>query len=107
MMRNKLKWLLPVVLAGTFAAAPSSFARGQFGPESVNNRVDRRQDRRALRRDERKIDRRQARLHADVRHYGRNSARARIDRCQLRHARHQFRYQARDLRQDSREALRR
>ena len=106
-MRNKLKWLLPVVLAGMFVAAPATFARGRFGPESVNNRVDRRQDRRALRRDERKIDRRQARLHADVKRFGPESPRARADRRQLRHARHQFRRQARDLRQDRREALRR
>ena len=107
MMRNKLKWVLPLVLAGTFAAAPAAFARGPLGPETENNRVDRRQDRRALRRDERKIDRRQARLHVDVRRFGPRSPQARADRRQLRHARRQFRYQARDLRQDRREALRR
>ncbi|HEV2247422.1 MAG TPA: hypothetical protein VGW37_12275 [Terriglobia bacterium] len=104
MMRNELKWLLTVVLAGTFAAAPASFARGQSGPEAVNNRVDRRQDRRALRHDERKIDRRQVKLHSDVRQFGPQSPQARADRRQLRHVRHQFRRQARDLRQDRREA---
>jgi len=105
-MRNNLKWLLPVVLAGTFAAAPASFAHGPFGPEAENNRVDRRQDRRALRRDERKIDRRQVKLHADLRHFGPQSPQARADRRQLRHVRRQFRRQARDLRQDRREVHR-
>jgi hypothetical protein len=107
MMRNELKWLLPVVLAGIFAAAPATFARGRFGSEAMSNRVDRQQDRRAMRRDGRRIVRRQHKLHADARHYGPNSTRARIDRRQLRHARHQFRHQARDLRQDRREAFRR
>lgn len=107
MMRTKLKWLLPVALAGMFAAAPANFARGPFGPEVVNNRVDRRQDRRALHRDERKIDRRQVKLHSDVRRFGSRSPQARAARRQLRHDRHQFRSQARDLRQDRREARRR
>ena len=106
-MRNNLRWLLPVVLAGMLVAAPATFAHGRFGPESMNNRVDRRQDRRALRRDGRRIVRRQQKLHADVRHYGPNSTRARIDRRKLRHAKHQFRRQARDLRQDRREAFHR
>jgi hypothetical protein len=106
-MPNKFKWILPVVLAGTFAAAPATFARGQYGPAPVNNRVDRRQDRRALRRQGRRIVRRQHRLRADVRRFGPNSTRARIDRRQLRRSKHQFKRQARDLRRDRREALRR
>ena len=107
MMRNKLKWLLTIVVAGTFAAAPAAFAGGPFGPQVVNNRVDRRQDRRALRRDERKIDRRQVKLHSDIKRFGPQSPQARTDRRQLHHTRHQFRTQARDLRQDRREAGRR
>jgi hypothetical protein len=107
MMRNELKWLLPVVLAGTFAAAPATFARGRFGSEDMSNLVDRRQDRRALRRDERKIDRQQAKLHADVRHFGPQSPQAQADRRHLRRSKRQYRHQARDLRQDRREAFRR
>ena len=107
MTRRKLKWFLPVVLAGIFAAARPALAQGRYESEVRRNRIDRRQDRRALRRDGRRIVRRQQKLRADVRHYGPNSTRARIDRRQLRHARHQFRHQARDLRQDRGDALRR
>jgi hypothetical protein len=107
MRRNKLKWLLPVVLVGTFAAAPSAFAREQYEPAPVNNRVDGRQDRRALRHQGLRIVRRQHKLRADVRHYGPNSRRARVDRRRLRHTENQFRRQARDLRRDRREAFRR
>jgi hypothetical protein len=106
-MRNKLKWLLPVVLAGTFAAAPAAFAQGPYAPGAVRNRVDRRQDRRALRRQGRRVVRRQYKLRADVRNYGPNSRRARVDRRRLARAKHQFRHQARDLRHDRREAIRR
>ena len=104
-MGNKLRWLLPMVLTGSFIAAPSIFARERLSP--VGNRVDRNQDRRALRRDERKIDRRQAKLHADARRFGPNSPQARADRRHLRRSKLQFRHQARDLRQDRRQALQR
>lgn len=107
MMRNKLKWLLPMVLAGIFAAAHPTFAQGQYEPGIRRNRVDRRQDRRTLHRQGRRIVRRQHKLRTDVRLYGPNSRRARIDRRRLRHAKHQFRRQARDLRRDRREAFRR
>ncbi len=106
-MGNKLRWLLPVVLAGSFIAAPSIFARERLAPAPVGNRVDRRQDRRALRRDGRRIDRRQAKLHADATRFGPNSPQARADRRHLRRSKLQFRHQARDLRQDRRQALRR
>ncbi len=106
-MRNKLKWLLPVVLAGIFAAAHPTFAQGRYEPGIPGNRVDRRQDRRALRRKGRRVVRRQHKLRADVRNYGPGSRRARVDRRRLNHARHQFRSQARDLRHDRRQAFRR
>ena len=107
MMRNKLKWLLPVVLAGAFAAAPATFGQGPYAPAAVSNRVDRRQDGRALRRQGRRVVRRQHKLRADVRNYGPYSRRARVDRRRLASAKHQFRHQARDLRRDRREAFRR
>lgn len=107
MMRNKLKWLLPAVLAGTFLATPSVFAQRPYAPAAVRNRVDRRQDRRALHRQSRRIVRRNQRLRADVRRFGPNSTRARIDRRQLRRTKYQFRRQARDLRHDRRQAFRR
>lgn len=107
MMRNKLKWLLPVVLAGIFVAAHPAFAQGQNENGASGNRVDRRQDRRALRRQSRRIVRRQHKLRTDARLYGPNSRRARIDRRGLRHAKHQYRRQARDLRHDRRQAIRR
>jgi hypothetical protein len=106
MVRNKLKWLLPVVLAGIFAAAHPAFAQGQYEPGTPGNRVDRRQDRRTLRRQSRRIARRQYKLRADVRNYGPGSRQARVDRRRLRRARHQFRRQARDLRRDRREGFR-
>jgi hypothetical protein len=106
MMRNKLRWILPLVLVATFAAAPATFARGQYGPAPVRNRVDRRHDRRALRRQGRRIVRRKQRLRADVRRFGPGSTRARIDRRQLSRAKHQFRRQVRDLRRDRRQAFR-
>lgn len=106
-MQNKLKWLLPVVLAGIFAAAHPTLAQGQYEPGTRRSRVDRRQDRRALRRRGRRIVRRQHKLRADVRRFGPNSRRARVDRRRLRHAKHQFRRQARDLRHDRRQAFRR
>ena len=106
-MGNKLRWLLPVVLAGSFITAPSIFAQEQPVPAPVSNRVDRRQDRGALRRDGRRINRRQAKLHADARRFGPNSPQARADRRRLTRSKQQFRYQARDLRQDRRQALRR
>jgi hypothetical protein len=106
-MGNKLRWLLPVALAGSFIAAPSIFAKEQLAPAPVRNRVDRRQDRRALRHDGRRIDRRQARLHADARRFGPNSPQARADRRQLRRSERHFRYQARDLRQARGQAWRR
>ena len=102
-MRNKLRWLLPVVLAGSFITAPSIFfAQEQPVPAPVSNRVDRRQDCGALRRDGRRINRRQAKLHADARRFGPNSPQARADRRQLRRSKRQFKHQARDLRQDRR-----
>lgn len=107
MMRCKLKWLLPVVLAGIFAAAHPSSAEGQNDPGTMGNRVDRRQDRRALRRQSPRIVRRENRLRTDVRRFGPNSAQARIDRRQVKRAQHKFRRQARDLRQDRRQAFRR
>jgi len=107
MMRNTLKWLLPVVLAGTFMAAPAAFALGQYGVAPVRNRVDRRQDRRALRRQGRRIVRQRRRLHYDAQRYGARSPQARIDRHQLRHTQRRFKRQARDLRHDRRQALRR
>lgn len=107
MMRRKLKWLLPVVLTGIFAAAYPSFAQGQYEPGTPGNRVDRRQDRRALRRQSRRIVRRQNRLRTDVRRFGPHSPQARIDRRQLKRAKHKFRHQVRDLRQDRRQAFRR
>ncbi|HET7213307.1 MAG TPA: hypothetical protein VFL79_06960 [Terriglobia bacterium] len=107
MMRLKLKWLLPVVLAGIFAAAYPSFAEGQYEHGTPGNRVDRRQDRRALRRQSWRVVRREDRLRTDVRRFGPNSAQARIDRRQVKRAKHQFRRQARDLRQDRRQAFRR
>lgn len=106
-MRGKLKWLLPVVLAGIFAAAHPTFAQGQFEYGIPGNRVDRRKDRRTLRHQSRRIVRRKQRRRADVRRFGPNSTRARIDRRQLRRAKHQFRRQARDMRQDRRQAFRR
>jgi hypothetical protein len=107
MMRNTFKWLLPVVLAGTFMAAPAAFALGRYEAAAVRNRVDRRQDRRALRRQGRRIVRQHRRLRHDVQRYGARSPQARIDRHQLRHTQHRFNRQARDLRHDRRQALRR
>jgi hypothetical protein len=106
MMGRKLKWLLPVVLAGIFAVAHPSFAQGRYEPGVRRNRIDRRQDRRALRRQGRRIVRRKQRLRADARRFGPTSARARFDRRQLRRSRRRFRRQARDLRLDRRQALR-
>lgn len=106
LMRHKLKWLLPVVLAGIFAAAHPSFAEGRYEPGVRANRIDRQQDRRALHRQSRQIVRRRQRLHADARRFGPNSKRARIDRRRLRRSRRQFRRQARDLRRDRRQAFR-
>ena len=37
-MGNKLRWVLPVVLAGSFIAAPSIFAQEQLAPAPVRNR---------------------------------------------------------------------
>lgn len=106
-MRNKFRWLLPVVLAGMFAAVPTAFARGQYEHAPASNRIDRRHDRQALRHKGRQIARRQHKLRSDTRLYGPNSRRARVDRRRLRHAKHQFRRQARDLRSDRRQAFRR
>lgn len=107
MMRHKLKWLLPVALAGIFAAAYPSLAQGQYEPGTPGNRGDRRQDRRALHRQSRRIVRRENRLRTDARRFGPKSAQARIDRRQLKRSKHQFRRQARDLRQDRRQAFHR
>ena len=51
MIRETLKWFLPVVLTGCFLTGPAVLARGQHELAPAGNRVDRRQDRRALRRD--------------------------------------------------------
>jgi transposase InsO family protein len=108
MMRNKLKWLLPLVLAGTFAtASAAAFAQEPYARAAASNRVDRRQDRRALRRQGLRVVRRQRKFRADVRNYGPNSRPARVDRRRLARTRHQFTHQARDLRRDRREAIRR
>lgn len=106
MTQRKLKWLLPVVLAGIFAAAHPSFAQGRYEPGIQRNRIDRREDRRALRRQSRRIVRRKQRLRTDVRRFGPNSMRARVDRRKLRRSRRQFKRQARDLRYDRRRAFR-
>ena len=107
MMRNKLRWLLPVVLVGSFAATPAIFAQGPNGTASTANRVDRRQDRRALRHQARQVVRQQKKLRSTVRRYGSNSTQARIQRRQLNRSKHQFNRQARHLRIERRQALRR
>ncbi len=106
-MGNKLRWLLPVVLTGSFIAVPSIFAQKQPAPVPVGNRMDRQQNRRALRHDVRRINRQQARLHADARRFGSDGPQVRADRRQLRRSQQQFRHQTRELRQDRRQASRR
>ena len=105
-MRNMLKRVLPLLLAGSFLATPCIFAQEQHDPAPIRNRVDRRQDRRTLRRQGRRIARRQQRLRADVRRFGPHSPQARADRRQLRRTQRRFNHQARDLRHDRRQALR-
>ena len=107
MMRNKFRWLLPILLVGSFLTAPAAFALGQNDGGAAGNRIDRRHDRRALRRDGRQVVRRQARYRSKVRKFGPGSPQARASRRQLSRSKYRYHRQARDLRQDRRQALRR
>lgn len=106
MMRKMFKWILPMVLAGSFFATSAIFAQERHDPAPVSNRVDRRQDRRTLRRQGRRLVRRRQRVRASVRQFGAHSQQARIARHRLRRAQRRFNHQARDLRHDRRQALR-
>lgn len=107
MIHKTFKRFLPMVLAGCFMAAPASFAQGELDHGPVANRVDMRQDRRALHREKRQIVRRKAKLRADVRHFGPDSPQTDAARRQLRRSQRRYVRQARDLRQDRRQAFRR
>lgn len=107
MLQKRFRWFLTVGLIGGFVAGPAPFAQGEIGPAPAANRADRQRDRRKLEPQVRRIERHHQRLGADIRQFGRNSTRARIDRCQPTHAGRRYDRQARDLSRDRQQALRR
>ena len=108
MTRKTLRWLMPVVLAGSFMAASAVFAHGKGGKQSApaSKKVKSRQHRRELRYQRRRIKQSRKRVRAEARQYG-HSTPPKVERHQMTKVqRHSIR-QSPNLRRARKQARRR
>ncbi len=106
MIRSTLRWLAPVVLAGSLIAAPALFGQNQGEIESApaSSKADRRQDRQEIQQQRQQIQTDRQTLQSNVQQYGAHSPQARAARRQLKKDQHASKRQARDLHRDRKQA---